>query len=123
MMRSPNSSVIHWASRVSVSSSKPVSEAAPCATSSQREAVSPEIVSKAIGYMQDSAPSDHPTATWRGPPGLERRQFRRAHKPRVPTFLRESREDSWLCQPGGPAQDIPGFLAGYGSGGQSVAVT
>src|SRR5260221_5325960 len=50
---SPNSSVIHWARRVSVTSSKPNKRAAPCATSSHRDAGSPEIVNKAISKYGD----------------------------------------------------------------------
>ncbi len=56
---SPNSSVIHWARRVSVTSSKFRSCATACATSSQRDAGSPEIVSNAIRYIvRISAPMD-----------------------------------------------------------------
>src|SRR5438105_445959 len=50
ILASPNSSAIHWATRASVISSNRSSWAAPCATSSHRDAGSPEIVSNAIRY-------------------------------------------------------------------------
>ena len=45
---SPNSSVIHWERRDSVTNSNPNSWAHSCATSSKREAGAPEIVKIAI---------------------------------------------------------------------------
>src|SRR5580704_10790397 len=52
---SPNSSAIHCWRRVSVTSSKRKSWAAPWATSSHREAGSPEIVSNAIRYISQNS--------------------------------------------------------------------